>query len=64
MNLLYKKTKLEDTFGVNMLVVSGGRPETMSLKQILEAHIDFRFEIADRKYSNLLEKALEPYNAR
>ena len=59
MNLLYKKTKLEDTFGVNMLVVSGGRPETMSLKQILEAHIDFRFEIADRKYSNLLEKALE-----
>ena len=40
LNLLYKKTKLEDTFGVNMLVVSGGRPETMSLKQIIEAHVD------------------------
>ena len=59
LNLLYKKTKLEDTFGVNMLVVSGGRPETMSLKQIIEAHVDFQFEIASRKYSNLLARELE-----
>ena len=58
-NLLYKKTKLEDTFGVNMLVVSNGRPETMSLKQVIEAHVDFQFEIADRKYENLLAKELE-----
>ena len=58
-NLLYKKTRLEDTFGVNMLVVSGGRPETMSLKQIIEAHVDFQFEIADRKYENLLTRELE-----
>ncbi len=58
-NLLYKKTKLEDTFGVNMLVVSGGRPETMSLRQILEACVDFQFEINDRKYQDLLEKELE-----
>ena len=58
-NILYKKTKLEDTFGVNMLVVSGGRPETMPLRMILEACVDFQFEIADRKYSNLLEKELE-----
>ena len=27
-NMLYKKTRLEDTFGVNMLAISGGRPET------------------------------------
>jgi len=33
-NMLYKKTRLEDTFGVNMLAISHGRPETMSLKQI------------------------------
>ncbi len=59
LNVLYKKTKLEDTFGVNMLVVSSGRPETLSLKGILEACVDFQFEIADRKYSTLLEKELE-----
>ena len=59
LNLLYKKTKLEDTFGVNMLVVSDGRPETMSLKELIEASVDFQFEIADRKYENLLAKELE-----
>jgi DNA gyrase subunit A len=58
-NVLYKKTKLEDTFGVNMLVVSEGRPETMSLRQILEACVDFQFEINDRKYQDLLAKELE-----
>lgn len=31
-NLLYKKTKLEDTFGVNMLPVADGRPETMGCR--------------------------------
>lgn len=55
-NLLYKKTRLEDTFGVNMLAVADGRPETLSLKQILEYHIDFQFELATRKYRNLLDK--------
>lgn len=55
-NLLYKKTRLEDTFGVNMLAVAEGRPETLSLRQILEHHIDFQFELATRKYQNLLEK--------
>ena len=58
-NLLYKKTKLEDTFGVNMLVVSQGRPETLSLRGILEAFVDFRFELANRKYRNLLAKDME-----
>lgn len=58
-NLLYKKTRLEDTFGVNMLAISDGRPETMGLKQILKACIDFQFEVATRKYNNLLAKELE-----
>ena len=58
-NILYKKTKLEDTFGMNMLVVSGGRPETMSLRNIFEAFTEFRFELANRKYRNLLTKDLE-----
>ena len=56
LNLLYKKTRLEDTFGVNMLAVVDGRPETLSLRRILECHIDFQFELATRKYRNLLEK--------
>ena len=58
-NILYKKTKLEDTFGMNMLVVSDGRPETMSLRNIFEAFTEFRFDLANRKYRNLLTKDLE-----
>lgn len=58
-NMLYKKTRLEDTFGVNMLAISGGRPETMGLKQIIKANVDFQFEVAGRKYRTLLEKELE-----
>ncbi|WP_300712759.1 DNA topoisomerase (ATP-hydrolyzing) subunit A [uncultured Acetatifactor sp.] len=58
-NLLYKKTRLEDTFGVNMLAICEGRPETMGLKQILKANVDFQFQIATRKYNNLLAKELE-----
>ena len=55
-NMLYKKTRLEDTFGVNMLAVSNGRPETMGLKRIIEHHVDFQFELTTRKYKNLLAK--------
>ena len=55
-NMLYKKTRLEDTFGVNMLAISDGRPETLSLKQIIQANIEFQFEFNRRKYETLLEK--------
>ena len=55
-NLLYKKTRLEDTFGVNMLAIRAGKPETLSLKQILQANIAFLYETATRKYTDLLEK--------
>ena len=58
-NLLYKKTKLEDTFGVNMLAIDNGRPETMSLKEIMRACADFQFEVATRKYTTLLKKEQE-----
>lgn len=58
-NMLYKKTRLEDTFGVNMLAVADGRPEILSLKSIVEHHVDFQFEIATRKYQTLLAKELE-----
>lgn len=58
-NMLYKKTRLEDTFGVNMLAVADGRPETLGLKQILEHYIEFQYELATRKYRTLLAKEQE-----
>ena len=58
-NLLYKKTRLEDTFGVNMLAVADGRPETLSLRQIIEHHVNFRFDLATRKYQTLLSREME-----
>lgn len=58
-NMLYKKTRLEDTFGVNMLAICDGRPETMGLKQIIRENVKFQYEVATRKYKNLLEKELE-----
>ena len=58
-NMLYKKTKLEDTFGVNMLAVADGRPETLSLKQVIEHHVDFVFDVTTRKYTTLLNKERE-----
>lgn len=57
-NMLYKKTRLEDTFGVNMLAVADGKPETLGLKAIIEHHVDFQFEVTTRKYRTLLIKEL------
>lgn len=58
-NMLYKKTRLEDTFGVNMLAVADGRPETLGLTQIFDHVIDFQFELNTRKYRTLLNKELD-----
>ena len=55
-NLLYKKTKLEDTFGVNMLAIVDGRPETLSLRDIIAHHTDFHYGLVKRKYKTLLNK--------
>ncbi len=55
-NLLYKKTKLEDTFGVNMLAVADGKPETLGLVPIIRHHVKFQYELATRKYTTLLAK--------
>ncbi len=58
-NLLYKKTRLEDTFGVNMIAIAGGRPETLGLKNIIAQNVAFQYEITTRKYTTLLNKELE-----
>ncbi|MGN0159615.1 MAG: DNA topoisomerase (ATP-hydrolyzing) subunit A [Brotaphodocola sp.] len=58
-NLLFKKTKLEDTFGVNMLAIANGRPETLNLRGVLKHYLDFQYENNTRKYQALLDKELE-----
>ena len=63
-NILYKKTKLEDTFGVNMLAIAHGRPETLNLKGILANYLEFQYENATRKYQTLLDKELEKKEIR
>ncbi len=56
LNLLYKKTRLEDTFGVNMLAVADGKPETLGLVPIIRHHVNFQYELCTRKYTYLLGK--------
>lgn len=56
-NVLYKKTKLEDTFGMNMLAVWDGRPKTMSLVDIMTSYKEFQYEIYEKKFKKLLQKA-------
>ncbi len=56
---LYKKTKLEDTLGVNMLAIVDGKPEVLGLRRILEHNLQFQMELNTRKYSTLLDKELE-----
>ena len=58
-NVLYKKTKLEDSFGVNMLAISGGRPETLDLLGILKSFLSFQYQNLTRKYTALLKKEQE-----
>ena len=55
-NILYKKTKLEDTFGVNMLAIVDKRPKTLGIKSIIQHHINFQYDLATRKYTTLLQK--------
>ncbi|MCC8028150.1 MAG: DNA topoisomerase 4 subunit A [Clostridium sp.] len=58
-NILYKKTKLEDTFGVNMLAIVDGRPETLGLRGILKNFLNFQYQNTERKYNVLLQKELD-----
>ena len=56
-NILYKKTKLEDTLGVNMLTIHDGKPKVMNLIDILEAFSEFQNQIYTRKFNKLLDQA-------
>ncbi|MFD2649762.1 DNA gyrase subunit A [Devosia albogilva] len=57
LNQLYRFTALQSSFGCNFVALNGGKPELMSLKQILGAFIDFRQEVVTRRARFLLNKA-------
>lgn len=57
LNQLYKYTPLQTSFGVNMLALNNGRPELMTLRQVLEAFISFREEVVRRRTVFELNKA-------
>ena len=57
LNLLYKHTKLQDTFGVIMLALVNNEPKVLNLKQILEHYIEFQKEVITRRTIFDLNKA-------
>ncbi|MFD2182886.1 DNA gyrase subunit A [Rhodoplanes azumiensis] len=57
LNQLYRFTPLQSTFGCNMVALDGGRPQVMSLKDLLNAFIAFREEVVKRRTKFLLGKA-------
>jgi DNA gyrase subunit A len=57
LNQLYSFTPLQTSFGVNMLALNRGRPEQLSLKDVLRTFVDFREEVITRRTTNLLQKA-------
>ena len=57
--MLYKKTKLEDTFGMNMLTVADGRPEVLGLREYYSHFTKFQFSIMKRKYETLLKESVK-----
>ncbi len=57
LNQLYRFTPLQSTFGVNNVCLTGGRPELLNLKDLLQAFIAFREEVVTRRTKFLLNKA-------
>jgi DNA gyrase subunit A len=59
LNQLYRFTALQSTFGINNVCLSGGRPEVMNLKDLIQAFIAFREEVVTRRTKFLLAKTRE-----
>ncbi len=57
LNQLYRHTALQTSFGVNMLALNGGRPEQMTLRDVIAAFVLFREEVITRRTTYLLNKA-------
>jgi len=59
LNNLYKQTPLQSSFGVNMLAILNGEPRTLTLRDALQAFLDFREEVIERRTRYELQKAEE-----
>ncbi|HYM03889.1 MAG TPA: DNA gyrase subunit A, partial [Stellaceae bacterium] len=57
LNQLYKFTPLQETFGINMLALDGGRPVLMNLKNVVAAFVAFREEVVTKRTIYLLGQA-------
>jgi DNA gyrase subunit A len=57
LNQLYRFTALQSSFGVNMIALNGGRPESLNLTDCLKAFVDFREEVVSRRTKFKLNKA-------
>ncbi|WP_210202492.1 DNA gyrase subunit A [Alsobacter soli] len=57
LNQLYRYTALQTSFGANMVALNGGRPETLTLRDLIAAFVDFREEVVSRRTRFLLGKA-------
>ena len=59
LNNLYKHTQLQSSFGINMLMLHHGKPQTLGLKDIISNYIDFQKEVIIRRTKFDLKKAEE-----
>ena len=57
LNKLYKMTQMQSSFSVNSVALVNGRPKTLSLKEILQAFIDHRYDVVTRRTKFDLRKA-------
>jgi DNA gyrase subunit A len=59
LNQLWRYTPLQTSFGANVVALNGGRPETLNLKDLIRAFVDFREEVVSKRTKHLLGKARE-----
>jgi DNA gyrase subunit A len=59
LNNLYKYSDLQTTFGANMLAINGGRPESLTLRDMITAFTSFRQDVVTRRIKHLLSKSRE-----
>lgn len=59
LNKLYSYTELQTTFGANLIAIVNGKPQILTLKEMLQNSIDFQCEIVERKTRYEMKKAAE-----
>ena len=60
LNQLYRFSQLQSTFGVNNIALTGGRPELLNLKDLLQAFIAFREEVVTTAHQVPAEQVARP----